>query len=102
MPSRLAPKCGQANVDPHIAAIGPTQLRKPARQPGRVGLRLRIGFIELDEHTDPPHWFSLLRAGGERQCGHRATKRDNESSPSDMDCHVTPPMGGRADAIEER
>jgi hypothetical protein len=55
-----------ANVDPHIAAIGPTQLRKPARQPGRVGLRLRIGFIELDEHTDPPHWFGLLRAGGER------------------------------------
>jgi hypothetical protein len=53
---------GPANVVPHIAAIGPTQLRKPARQLGRVGLGSMIVFIELDEHADPPHWFGLLRA----------------------------------------
>jgi hypothetical protein len=57
---------GPTNVDPHIAAIGPTQLRKPARQPGRIGLRLRIVFIELDKHADPAHPIVLLRARRER------------------------------------
>src|SRR5262249_34965571 len=71
-----------ANVDSHIAAIGPTQLRKPARQPGRVGLRLRISFIDLNEHADPPHWLGLLRSSGKRARNRYAAKKRKEFTPS--------------------
>jgi hypothetical protein len=47
--------------------------------------------IEIANHWHP----SLLRARYERPSGGRAAKRDNEFSPSDADCHVTLPPGGR-------
>ena len=49
------------DVYPHIAAIGPPQLRKPLREPGEVGFCLRIVFIVGHQSADPPQALALLR-----------------------------------------
>jgi len=46
----------------HVAAIGPTQVRK--RLSECRGGRLRLGIVSIahHEHADPPHAVALLRA----------------------------------------
>ena len=56
---------GPTNVR-HVAAFGPTQLRKPLGEPGQVGLSRRIVFVERHQHADPPQPFGLLRPCRER------------------------------------
>jgi hypothetical protein len=48
-------------VDPHIAAIDPTQARKRLRQRRDVSLCHEIVFVAGPEHADPPHAVALLR-----------------------------------------
>ena len=53
---------GPTNVHAQVAAIGPTELRESLREPGEVGLCLRIVFIERHQNAEPPHAVRLLRA----------------------------------------
>jgi hypothetical protein len=52
---------GPPNVDPQVAAIGPTQFRKCLRERGELRLRHRIIFVVRHEHADPLHAIGLLR-----------------------------------------
>src|SRR5262245_2827304 len=51
------------------------------------------------EQTDRRH-RRLLSARRKRPCHRRAAQCKYEFSPSDVDCHATPPAGGRVHAIE--
>jgi hypothetical protein len=42
-------------VDPHVAAIGPTRIRKCLSERRVATLPLRIVFVERHEHADVPH-----------------------------------------------
>src|SRR5262249_4785071 len=77
------------NVHPHVAAIGPTQVRKRLREPSDVSLRRGIVFVERDEHADAPHALALLRARRERP-RRRASERDYEFLSCNRDSHWTP------------
>jgi hypothetical protein len=57
---------GPPKVYPHVAAIGPTQVRKRLRE--RRDARLRQGIVLLvwQEHADASHALPLLRAGRQR------------------------------------
>ena len=47
---------GPPDFHPHVAAIGPTQVRKPLRERGEVRLRKNgIVFVPRHEHADAPH-----------------------------------------------
>jgi hypothetical protein len=48
----------------------------------------------VHEHADAPRALALLRARRDRPSSGCAAKRDNEFSPSNVDCHVTPSRGG--------
>jgi hypothetical protein len=74
---------GPTNVHAQVAAIGPTQLRKSLREPGEVGLCLRIVFIERHQNADPPHAAGLLRPRRERPCRY-AAKPGDELPPSHL------------------
>ena len=67
---------GPTNVHPQVAAIGPTQLRKPLREPGEPTLSHRIVFIARHQHADPPHAVALLRPRRERPRRRAADRRD--------------------------
>jgi hypothetical protein len=67
-------------VNPHVAAIGPTQVRKPLRERGEVRLIDGIVFVASQEHADAPHALGLLRACGERP-RRRAPEPRNELPP---------------------
>jgi hypothetical protein len=66
-------------VDLHVAAIGPTQVRKRSRERGDPSLPLRIVFVAPDEHADPSHPFALLRPG--RQWPRRGTPEPRDELP---------------------
>jgi hypothetical protein len=67
---------GPTNGHAQVTAISPTQLRKSLREPGEVGLCLRIVFIKRHQHTDAPHALGLLRTRRERPCRRAAEQRD--------------------------
>src|SRR5262245_53398436 len=71
---------GPANVHPRVAAVGPTQLREPLREPREVGLCVRIVFAPCHQHADPPHPVRLLRARRERPRRRAAEQRDELAS----------------------
>ena len=48
-------------VHPHVAAIGPTQVRKRLSERGEAKLPLWIVFVARHEHADAPHAVALLR-----------------------------------------
>src|SRR5262249_15124421 len=53
-------------VHPHVAAIGPTQVRKRLHERRLAKLHLRIVFVERHEHADAPYAVALLRTRRER------------------------------------
>jgi hypothetical protein len=54
---------GPTKVYPHVAATGPTQVRKRLRERGEASLPRRIVFVgPWYEHADAPHARVLLRA----------------------------------------
>jgi hypothetical protein len=71
---------GPTKVDPHVAAIGPTQGRKRLRERRDVRLLHGIVFIAPHEHADAPHLAALLRARRERP-RRRAAKERDEIAP---------------------
>jgi hypothetical protein len=79
-------------LHPHIAAIGPTQVRKPLRERRVAKLRLRIVFVERQEHADAPHAVALLRPRRERPC-RRAAECGHEFAPSKANAHLALPCG---------
>jgi hypothetical protein len=62
------------NVDPQIAVVGPTQLRKRLHKHGDEGPCFGV-FAKGHHHGDPPHSFRLLRVRRERP-RRRAEPRD--------------------------
>src|SRR5215475_2640063 len=65
-------------VHPHVAAIGPTQVRNRLRERRDDSLRQGIGFVERHEHADAPDPPVLLRARRERPRRRRAAEQRDE------------------------
>jgi hypothetical protein len=80
-PQPVSVASGPTNLRPHVAAIGPTQFRKPLHESGKEGLYLRIAFVPRHEHADPPQPAGLLRACRERPRGRRAAEQRDELAP---------------------
>jgi hypothetical protein len=55
-------------VNPHVAAIGPTQAGKRLSERRVATLLLGIVFVERHEHADAPYPLTLLRARRQRPC----------------------------------
>src|SRR5262249_28405063 len=68
------------NVHPHVAAIGPTQVRKCLRERSDGRLRRRIVLFLPHYHADPPHALGLLRP--HRQRPRRRTPQTGDERPS--------------------
>src|SRR5262249_13183349 len=71
-----------ARVDPHVAADGPAQDRKPLLESPDPGLKYRIVRRCGQQHADPPHSLLLLRARRERPCHRAAEERDELAPPN--------------------
>jgi hypothetical protein len=84
---------GPTTINPRVAAIGPTQVRKRLRERRDDSLHLRVVFVAPHEYADAPHAVALLRARHTRPRSYRAAERDYKFSPSDMDCHAPLPRG---------
>jgi hypothetical protein len=67
---------GPAKVYLHVAALGPTQVRKGLRERRKARPHHRLVFVERDEHADPPHAVTLLRPRHHRPRGHAPEPRD--------------------------
>jgi hypothetical protein len=78
-------------VDPHVAAIGPNQVRKGLRERRDDSLRYGIVFGERQEPADAPHAVALLRAPRERPC-RRAAESGDESSSCNAGSHLPAPV----------
>jgi hypothetical protein len=57
---------GPAKVDPYVAAIGPTQVRKRSRERRVPSLQDGIVFVERREEADAPYPLALLRPRRQR------------------------------------
>src|SRR5262249_17428999 len=67
-------------VNPHVAAIGPTQVRERLSERREASLPYGIVFIAPREHADASHAVALLRACRERP-RRRATEPRDELAP---------------------
>jgi hypothetical protein len=63
-------------VHPHVAAIGPTQVRKGFSERGEAVLPLGIVFVASHEHAKAPHAVALLRPSSQRPRRRAAEERD--------------------------
>src|SRR5215472_12910252 len=84
-----------AVLDRDIAVFDKANLAQSITERCRM-IGVFCGIIEKPDHRHR----RLLRPRCERPRG-RAAERDNEFSPSNVDCHVTLPRGGRVHAMEE-
>jgi hypothetical protein len=82
-----------SKVHPHVAAIGPTQVRKRLRERRKESLPHGIVFVARYEHADVPHSVALLRARRERP-RRRAAKERDELAPSKENAHMPLPCQG--------
>jgi hypothetical protein len=62
----IAVTAAPPKVDPHVAAIGPTQFHKRLRERGEGSQPHGIVFVAPHEHADPTQSLRLLRARRER------------------------------------
>ena len=86
-----------AILDRDVATLDPTKFAQPLHKSGNpLALNRRVGGQE----SDGRQFARLLRARRERPRRRRAAQCEYEFSPSDVDCHATPPAGGRVHAIE--
>jgi hypothetical protein len=60
-PCPIDVSASRPNIDPRVAAIGPTQARKGLRERRIATLLLRIVFVARHEHADAPHAVALLQ-----------------------------------------
>jgi hypothetical protein len=93
LPERSHPinvRAAPTKVDPHIAAVGPTQARKRLSERGNVSLPQGIGFVVGHEHADAPHAVALL--GARRECPRRSgAEPGDEVAPSKANAHLPLP-----------
>src|SRR5262249_58409312 len=91
---RMDVTAGPTKVDPHVAAIGPTQASKRLRERRDARLDVRIVFVEPHEHADAPYAVALLRPRRERP-RRRAAEPSDEFAPSKAKHHppLPSPMG---------
>src|SRR5262245_51264999 len=73
--------CGPARVDPHVAAIGPAQLRQRLQERPDTGLKFSIVCGRGQDHADAPHPLQLLRPCRERPRKRRAADQRDELAP---------------------
>jgi hypothetical protein len=73
---------GPTKVDPHVAAIRPTEARKRLSERRDESLRHGIVFVGEDQHADAPHAVRLLRPHRERPSPRRAAEQRDEVAPS--------------------
>ena len=59
-----------------IAALAPSEGRKPLRESGEIALRHRVPLRKTHEHPDAPHPLASLRPRRERPRGRAAEQRD--------------------------
>src|SRR5262245_22326165 len=69
---------GEPKYELQIAALAPSERRKPLRESGEIALRHRVALRKTHEHPDAPHPLGLLRARRERPRGRRAAKQRDE------------------------
>src|SRR6516165_997426 len=62
-PTKTIVSVGPSNVHPHVAAIGPTQVRKRLRERRDARPIQRIVSVARHEHADASHAVALLRPG---------------------------------------
>jgi hypothetical protein len=67
---------GRSKLHPHVAAIGPTQVRKRLSERRDASLHYGIVFVARPEHADAPHAVALLRPRRERPCHRPAESCD--------------------------
>ena len=77
----------RTKVHPHVAAIGPTQVRKCLNDRRDARLHHGIVFVVRHEHADAPHTVALLRVRRERP-RRRAAESGNEFAPSKANAHL--------------
>ena len=82
-----------AKVHPHVAAIGPTEIRKRLSERRDASLPQGIVFVVPHEHADAPHAVALLRPCRERP-RRRAAKERDEFAPSKANPHLALPCEG--------
>ena len=72
---------GPAGVDPHVAAVGPAQLRQALQERRHAGLIFRIIRGRCHQHANSPNALALQRVRGEgpRRC--RAAEQRDELAP---------------------
>jgi hypothetical protein len=71
------------NIHPHVAAIGPTQVRKRLHERGEAKLPHGIVFVARHEPADAPDAVALLRVRRERPRRRRAAAEErDELAPS--------------------
>src|SRR5262249_42494284 len=76
----IAVIAGPMKAHPHVAAIAPTQARKPLSECREASLLLGIAFVARHEHADPPHAVALLRARRERPSRRAPNERDERAA----------------------
>src|SRR5262249_56213794 len=55
------------DVDPDVAALGPSELLQSLPERSKLGLCFRIVLGVVHQHADASHAVGLLRLGGERR-----------------------------------
>jgi formate-dependent nitrite reductase cytochrome c552 subunit len=65
-----------AVIDPHVAAVGPAQLRQPLQKRRGLGPRIPIIRCQYLEHADAPDAVALLCSCGERPRRRATEPRD--------------------------
>src|SRR4029450_1509153 len=74
---------GEPKYELQIAALAPSERRKPLRESGEIALRHRVALRETHEHPDPSH-PRLLPARRERPINRsrrRAAEKTKEFAP---------------------
>src|SRR5262245_49576560 len=72
---------GPAILDPDVATIPPTKVRKRLRKRGNQGLLIGITLFSSHQHADAPHLIRLLPARRDRPRGRGAAEQSDELAP---------------------
>src|SRR5262249_6143496 len=79
--SAIGIACRPTVVDPHVAAVNPTQLLQSLQEGREAGLGYRMVLAEWHEHADAPHALALLRVC-RKWPRRRATEQGHEFASS--------------------
>ena len=77
--------CDQPIIDPHIVAVGPTQLLQPLQECRDAYIAILIVPGQARKHADAPHAIGLLRTRRHRPRCRRAAEQRDELAPLSFD-----------------